>query len=140
MEEPPSRPPPAGPVPPEKSFGNMGDHHWSRARDGSNAEAIDYYRERSQAPGVAEGGGARNMYCMHCDGVIPLGGLLEVCPHCGKELEGDVKRYFNWVEIDRTPKSDLRSLWPVLALGATVVVVLVWWLASSFTIIRGPGA
>ncbi len=132
----PSTPPtPTGPQPnpAAKSFGNMSDAHWSRAREKSNAEAIDYYRERSHAPGVAEGGGARNMYCMHCDGVIPLGTPIEVCPHCGKELEGDVKRYFNWVEIDRTPRSDLRSL--LLPIGLAVVVVvsvvaLVVWLVS----------
>ncbi len=118
----------------------MGEHHWSRAREGANAEALDYYRERSKAPGVAEGGGARNMYCMHCDGVIPLGQPLEACPHCGARLEGDAKRYFNWVEIDRPPKSDLRSLWPVLALAAAAAVVLVWWLASSFATVRCPGA
>jgi len=117
----------------------MGDHHWSRAREGSNTEALDYYRERSKAPGVAEGGGARNMYCMHCAGVIPLGTPIESCPHCGRELEGDVKRYFNWVEIDRTPKSDLRVLWPVLAGALAVLVGVLWWLFSSFTMIRGPG-
>jgi len=121
------------PDPPVKSFGNMSDAHWSRTRDKSNAEAIDYYRERSHAPGVAEGGGARNMYCMHCDGVIPLGEPIEVCPHCGKELEGDVKRYFNWVEIDRTPRSDLRSLLVpigIVLVGILGVAVLVWWLVS----------
>jgi len=71
------------------------------------------------------------MYCMHCDGVIPLGKPIEVCPHCGKELEGDVKRYFNWVEIDRAPPSDLRSLLVPIGLvlvGIAAVVVLVWWL------------
>ncbi len=111
----------------------MGDHHWSRARDGSNREALDYYRERSKAPGVAEGGGARNMYCMHCDGVIPLGADLVVCPHCARPLEGDVKRYFNWVEIDRAPSSDMRALWPMFAaiVGALIVLgVLAWWLLS----------
>jgi len=118
----------------------MSDAHWSRAREKSNAEAIDYYRERSHAPGVAEGGGARNMYCMHCDGVIPLGHPIEACPHCKMPLEGDVKRYFNWVEIDRAPKSDLRVLWPVFAVGFALLVGLVWWLVSSFTIIRGSGA
>lgn len=138
----PASPNPTGPRPDPaaKSFGNMSDAHWSRAREKSNTEAIDYYRERSHAPGVAEGGGARNMYCMHCDGVIPLGTPIEACPHCGKALEGDVKRYFNWVEIDRAPKSDLRALWPVFAIGFALVVALIWWLVSSFTIIRCPGA
>ena len=117
----------------QKSFGNMGEAHWSRARRASNAEALDYYRARSHAPGVAEGGGARNMYCMHCDGVIPLGAPLEACPHCGQALEGDVKRYFNRVEIDRPPRSDVRTLWPSFAAAALVLAGLVWlawWLAS----------
>jgi len=116
----------------------MGEHHWSRARHDSNAEAIDYYRARSHAPGVAEGGGARNMYCMHCDGVIPLGGAPTACPHCGAALEGDVKRYFNWVEIDRPPRSDVRGLWPLFAAAFLVIaglVGLVWWIAT-----RGGGA
>ena len=34
-------------------YGNMSDDHWSRARAGENAEALEYYRERSRAPGVA---------------------------------------------------------------------------------------
>jgi len=119
----------------EKSYGNIGDHHWSRARAGMNEEALEYYRERSQAPGVAEGGGARNHYCLACDGVIPLeaGAALERCPHCGAELEGNVKRYFNWVEIDTPPKSDARALLPIFAGLALIVVgaaaLLVWWLA-----------
>lgn len=94
----------------EKSFGNMGPAHWSRARAGKNREALDYYRQRSRAPGVAEGGGARNHYCMECDGVIPFDHAEPGCPHCGAELEGAVKRFFNWVEIDRPPPSDARAL------------------------------
>ena len=111
----------------------MSDRHWSRAREGTNAEALDYYRERSQAPGVAEGGGARNMYCMQCDGVIPLGEQIAACPHCGAALEGDVKRYFNWVEIDRAPSSDVRALWPIFLLGLVAVGAVtgvVWWFAT----------
>lgn len=115
----------------------MSDRHWSRAREGTNKEAVDYYRERSHAPGVAEGGGARNMYCMQCDGVIPIAHQpvqpLEVCPHCQAPLEGDVKRYFNWVEIDRAPASDMRALRP-LFLSVFVIVVsvvgFVWWLVA----------
>ncbi len=72
----------------EPSFGNMGEHHWSRARAGTNAEALDYYRARSKAPGVAEGGGARNFYCMACDGVIDADAGHARCPHCDAELEG----------------------------------------------------
>jgi hypothetical protein len=111
----------------------MGDHHWSRTRRGSNQEALEYYRERSHAPGVAEGGGARNMYCMHCDGVIELGAGITACPHCGAAIEGDAKRYFNWVEIDRAPRSDARALLPLFAAALFVVIGLVglaWWLAS----------
>jgi len=130
--------PPEGPgAVPGKSFGNMGAHHWSRARQGSNEEALAYYRERSHAPGVAEGGGARNMYCMHCDGVIPLGAPVEACPHCGKELEGDVKRYFNWVEIDRAPKSDLRALLPLFALIAVGLLLAAAVAAAVFLLFAG---
>jgi hypothetical protein len=113
---------------PEKSFGNMGEHHWSRARAGQNAEALDYYRERSRAPGVAEGGGPRNMYCMQCDGVIPLdpppASPPDACPHCGRAIEGEARRYFNWVELDRAPRSDWRALWPFVAGGAALLVLL----------------
>lgn len=99
----------------------MSDHHWSRTRGERNREAIDYYRERSQAPGVAEGGEARNSYCMECDGVIPWDDFQgEECPHCGASLEGSVRRYFNWVEIDRTPTADRTA-----ALLATLIVVAV---------------
>ena len=42
----------------------MSDEHWSRTRGEVNAEAIDYYRERSTAPGVA-GGGARAQLLLH---------------------------------------------------------------------------
>jgi hypothetical protein len=134
--------PPSGDSPsqPEKSFGNMSERHWSRARDGANAEAIDYYRERSKAPGVAEGGGSRNMYCMRCDGVIPLGDAVESCPHCGVALEGEAKRFFNWVELDRAPKSDLRALWPFFAIGVVVLAGLVWFLLTALSTVDGPGA
>ncbi len=106
----------------------MSDRHWSRTREGTNAEAVDYYRERSHAPGVAEGGGARNMYCMQCDGVIPLGEGLANCPHCAAPLEGDVKRYFNWVEIDRAPSSDMRALWPIFLAVLVAIGGIVWLL------------
>jgi hypothetical protein len=135
---PKTEPPPktgqgAEPKPGTKSFGNMGPDHWSRARAGANAEALDYYRQRSQAAGVREGGGARNHYCMDCDGVIPFEHQGDACPHCGATQTGDSRRYFNWVEIDRPPPSDLRALLPVVGLGALgltlVVLALVWWLA-----------
>lgn len=119
--------PDAGP----KSYGNISDDHWTRARKDENQEAIDYYRERSKAPGVAEGGGLRNHYCMACDGVIPTDHEGDACPHCGAEIEGQTRRYFNWVEIDQPPESDLRALLP-LALGAVAVLALLgallWWI------------
>ncbi len=120
------------PDPPSPSFGNMSEHHWSRARADSNQEALEYYRKRSKAPGVAEGGAERNFYCMSCDGVIPHDTQAAVCPHCGAALEGSVKRYFNWVEMNDPPKSDLRALlpWFLLALGALAAIVfgLLRWL------------
>lgn len=121
------------PAAPRKSFGNMGPDHWSRARAGENEEALAYYRERSQAPGVAEGGAERNHYCMHCDGVIPFDPALTHCPHCQKKIEGGVKRYFNWVEINEPPKSDLGALLLLGGgIGALLLVVglLMWWFAS----------
>jgi hypothetical protein len=112
----------------------MSPQHWSRTRGARNAEAIDYYRQRSQAPGVAEGGAARNSYCMQCDGVIPWDGFEGgACPHCGAALEGNTRRFFNWVEIDRAPEGDARAVLPLaalaLALLVAVVALLWWWLA-----------
>ena len=96
----------------------LGEEHWSKARAGENEEALDYYRERSRAPGVAEGGGARNHYCFECDGVIeleydsrePAPELPSSCPHCGAQLKGGARRMFNWVEIDQPPASDAQAL------------------------------
>ncbi len=113
-----------------KSFGNMSEEHWSRSRKELNQEALEYYRERSKAPGVAEGGAERNFYCMQCDGVIPHVPVRETCPHCGATLDESVKRYFNWVEMNDPPKSDLRALLPI-ALGALVILALVAWLVLT---------
>ena len=99
--------------PPPKSYGNMSEHHWSKTRGERNREAIDYYRERSRAPGVAEGGEARNFYCMSCDGVIPHD-REGACPHCGAPIEGRTRRYFNWVEIDEPGTGDFAALLPFL--------------------------
>jgi ribosomal protein L37E len=122
------QPPNAGP-----SYGPMSERHWSRARRDSNREAIDYYRERSKAPGVAEGGAERNFYCMRCDGVIAYTHADPNCPHCGEPIDEHVKRYFNWVEINEPPPSDFL---PLLKLGsallgtlAAVGALLWWWLA-----------
>ena len=127
----PVRDPQTGLFKPPKSYGGeVDEHHWSRGRSERNEEALEYYRERSQAPGVAEGGGARNFYCMECDGVIPHDRDDGACPHCGAQLEGKTRRYFNWVEIDRPVESDFAALARV---GTPVLVVLVlvaacaWW-------------
>jgi hypothetical protein len=107
-----------------KSFGNMSDRHWSRSRAGMNQEALDYYRERSHAPGVEEGGGPRNFYCMRCDGVIAHDQKGTTCPHCGESTAGVARRYFNWVELDQPVKSDLRALLPFAAGGAALIILL----------------
>jgi len=127
-----------GEDPPTKSFGNMSEVHWSRTREGLNEEALEHYRKRSRAPGVAEGGAARNHYCMECDGVVPLEYDSrdstptgpESCPHCGAQLDERVRAMFNWVEIDQVPGSDARALLPFFALGllAVAAVVVVIWL------------
>jgi hypothetical protein len=131
---PPERDPRTGLFKPVKSYGGAVDeNHWSKGRDARNAEALDYYRDRSHAPGVAEGGGPRNCYCMECDGVVPLDGDPERCPHCGASLAGGARRYFNWVEIDRPVESDARALLPFAAAGLgllVVVAVLVAWFLS----------
>ncbi len=112
------------------SWGNISERHWSRSRRGENAEALDYYRQRSRAPGVEAGGAERNFYCMECDGVIPHHEDLSACPHCGAQIDEKARRYFNWVEINEPVASDLRALLPwavgfLLLLAALVVVV--WW-------------
>ena len=113
-----------------RSFGNISDAHWSRARRELNQEALEYYRRRSQAPGVAEGGAERNFYCMQCDGVIPHTPARTSCPHCGAALDETVRRYFNWVEMNDPPRSDLRALLPIL-LGALLIVGLLVWLVLT---------
>jgi hypothetical protein len=110
----------------------MSDQHWSRARADRNAAAIEYYRQRSRAPGIAEGGAPRNFYCMRCDGVIPFDTPRKDCPHCKAALDERVVRCFNWVEINEPPASDVRALLvPVAAaaviLLATAVLVYLWW-------------
>jgi len=126
----PTEPRPDGSRP---SWGNISDAHWSRARKDSNQEALAYYRERSHAPGVREGGEERNFYCMECDGVIPYDPATRACPHCGATLDAKARRYFNWVEINEPAESDLRALLPLLLGGAlvlaTALVALIAWLA-----------
>ncbi len=121
---------------PVRSFGSMGDHHWSRSRRGKNKEALDYLRWRSHAPGVEEGGSERNHYCMHCHGVIPLAydqrepadETPRTCPHCNAALEPRVRAMFNWVEIDQPPPSDRALKWTALGVVAIVIAAVVWWL------------
>jgi hypothetical protein len=119
----------AGTQPPSH---DLEDHDPSRARGERNREALEYYRERSRAPGVAEGGAERNHYCMACDGVIPFGFAGERCPHCDEPLDERVRRYFNWVEINEPPDSDLRPLARVALAGLALaaLVALAVWLAA----------
>lgn len=110
------------------------ERHWSRLRKGKNQEAMGYYKERSKAPGVADGGGVRAQYCQECDGVIPLEydqrksadrKRRQVCPHCGAEVSPTVRRMFNWVEIDQPPPSDLAVVLPWLLGAAAILVAIV---------------
>lgn len=118
-----------------KSFGNISEHHWSRARAGTNEEALEYYRARSHAPGVESGGASRNYYCMKCDGVIAFDCAEQTCPHCGASLAGQSKRYFNWVEINEPAASDFKALLPFLIAGALVLLAIaglvVWFFARK---------
>ena len=123
----------------EKSFGVIGDKHWMKARADLNTDEIEFLRERSRAPGVADGGALRNHYCMECNGVIPLeydsnqsreGQPPEFCPHCSAELEGGVRMMFNWVEIDQVHGSDARALLPFFVAGGVLLAALLWWLVG----------
>ncbi|MFT7486712.1 MAG: hypothetical protein ACI9F9_002568 [Candidatus Paceibacteria bacterium] len=122
----------------DKSFGVNDEKHWATARREMNKDEIEFLRERSHAPGVAEGGGARNHYCMECHGVLELeydstepdaGGPAEHCPHCGAEIDRSVRMMFNWVEIDQVPSGDLQALLPLLLGGLAIIVAgLSWWI------------
>ena len=116
--------------------GDVGEHHGSRARRDRNQEALEYYRERSKAPGVADGGASRNFYCMKCDGVVPFDTALSACPHCGAALDERVRRYFNWVEINEPPQSDFRALAPWLIAGAALLALV---LAAVLYLFTRPG-
>ena len=125
--------------PPKEGAPPLGEDHWSKARAGENEEALQYYRERSKAPGVEEGGGPRNHYCFECDGVIeleydrrkPPPEVPETCPHCGAKLEGGARRMFNWVELDQSPASDARALL-VPALGGLLILGVIAGFAIWF--------
>lgn len=118
---------------PAASSGDTSEEQWPPARAGRNREAIEYYRQRSRAPGVAEGGEARNFYCMECDGVVPFDQRGDACPHCGAPIEGRARRYFNWVEIDQPGEGDLRALLPWLLAGLAALVGLGWLLVAWLT-------
>ena len=118
----------------EKSFGNISERHWSRARKDLHEQELAFLRERSRAPGVAEGGADRNMYCMECPGVIPLQydqrapadrTRVEHCPHCGAKLDANVRMMFNWVEMDQPPDSDAMAILP-FAVGLVVILMLLF--------------
>ena len=127
----------------EKSLGVVSDSHWTRTRADLHHEELEFLRERSRAPGVAEGGAERNQYCMECHGVIPLhydsresaaDAPTENCPHCGAEIDPAIRQMFNWVEIDQVPSSDLRALLP-FALGGMAIVftlgMVLWWMLTD---------
>lgn len=109
------------------------DGYRGRARAERNREALEYYRERSRRPGVAEGGKERNFYCMECEGVVPHDQVNGACPHCGAEIDPRVRRYFNWVELDTPPEGDAG---PILRLAALVLAIaagaafFAWWLLT----------
>jgi hypothetical protein len=67
---------------------------------------------------------------MDCDGVIPSDPPATECPHCGVPIQGEVRRYFNWVEIDSPPTSDWLALRPYFLLALLILVslfALLWW-------------
>ena len=123
---------------PPQGTAPLGEDHWSKSRAGENEEALEYYRERSKAPGVEDGGGMRNHYCFECDGVIeleydsrePAPKTPETCPHCGAKLEGGARRMFNWVELDQPPGSDARALL-LPALGGVLVLAVIALIATK---------
>ena len=107
--------------------------HWSRTRTERNAAEVEYLRAKSRVPGMEGDVAERNHYCMECGGVLPLlydrnrpadRAASEHCPHCGAELDANVRAMFNWVEIDQVPSSDAAAVLPI-AFGALVLVVLV---------------
>ena len=106
--------------------------HWSEERAHLHQEARDHYRQRSAAPGVAEGGGTRSHYCLECDGLLPLEYDRRAvadddpgtCPHCGAALDPRVRAMFNWVETDQVPGSDLKALLPWFLIGTLITIGL----------------
>ena len=59
---------------------------------------------------------------------------VEHCPHCGEELEGNVRMMFNWVEIDQVHGSDARALLPLALAGLAALALLAlaaWWLLAD---------
>lgn len=113
----------------------LGDDHWSRARTERNAEEIEYLRAKSRVPGMEGEVAERNHYCMECGGVLPLlydrnrpadRAASEHCPHCGAELDANVRAMFNWVEIDQVPSSDAAAVLPIAFAVLAAIVGLVF--------------
>jgi hypothetical protein len=124
-------------VPPERRDSLLPADHWSRGRSERNHEALEYLREKSRAPGVAQGGAERNQYCMQCGGVLPLAYISSqpadrdrpaLCPHCGAEIHPTVRAMFNWVEIDQVPRGDFAALAPWLLGAGVLAAALAAWL------------
>jgi hypothetical protein len=124
-------------VPPERRDSLLPADHWSRGRSERNHEALEYLREKSRAPGVAQGGAERNQYCMQCGGVLPLAYISSQpadrdrpahCPHCGAEIHPTVRAMFNWVEIDQVPRGDFAALAPWLLGAGVLAAALAAWL------------
>lgn len=119
----------AGEPAPRRSL--LPDDHWSRSRTERNQQEIEYLRSKSRVPGMDGEIAERNHYCMECGGVLPLRyhradaakrDRPENCPHCGAELDANVRAMFNWVEIDQVHSSDAAAVLP-LALGVLALVV-----------------
>ena len=117
----------------EKSLGNISESHWSRSRADLHEEELEFLRQKSKAPGVAEGGSSRNHYCMECGGVLPLSYFQNqpadrsaeiTCPHCGAKVDPNVRMMFNWVEIDQPPDSDAMAILPFAVGGAVILMLL----------------
>jgi hypothetical protein len=68
---------------------------------------------------------------MECEGVIPFEEGDVTCPHCGAEVRGTSRRYFNWVEIDTPPESDFAALLPYAVGILLVTSLLILWYFSS---------
>ena len=113
----------------QRSYGNMSEHHWSKTRGERNREAIDYYRERSRAPGVEEGGGPRTSTAWTATGSSPTtrgSARARTVARSSTARSGGTST--GW-EIDRPPASDLRALLPWMVLVAALLAAGAWGLS-----------